>query len=113
MSLNTSSEDKKKYYPKNANDISINIEGKQSEKEIKEKENNNIMNISLAIKDLSNYENIKNIISSFFNYQIDSLKDISRIKRDYKLIGEKYTKRLSFNYILRIEKLKQGILLFY
>ena len=95
----------------NTNDNSNNVEEKQSGKEIKEKEiNNNIMNLSLAMKDPNNYENIKNIISAFFNYQIDSLKDISRIERDYKLIGEKYIKRLSFNYTERIEKLKQGIL---
>ena len=109
-SRNSSEDSNKKENNINANDNLNNVEEQQSEKESTEKEiNNNIMNLSLAIKDPSNYENIKNIISAFFNYQIDSLKDISRIERDYKLIGEKYTKRLSFNYTERIEKLKQGI----
>lgn len=59
------------------------------------------------------YKNIKNIIGSFFNYQIDNLRSISRIERDYKAIGEKYIKRLPFDYKERIDKLKQATSLNY
>lgn len=59
------------------------------------------------------YKNIKNVIASFFNYQIDNLKSIARIERDYKAIGDKYIKRLPFDYKERIEKLKQATLLNY
>ena len=59
------------------------------------------------------YNNIKNIIGSFFNYQIDNLRSISRIERDYKAIDEKYIKRLPFDYKERIEKLKQATSLNY
>lgn len=59
------------------------------------------------------YKNIKNIIASFFNYQIDNLRSIARIERDYKAIGDKYVKRLPFDYKERIEKLKQATSLNY
>ena len=109
--MSSSEDNNKKENNININDNSNNVEEKQYKKEIEEKENNNnIMNLSIAMKDPKNYDEVKNIISAFFNYQIDSLKDISRIERDYKLIGEKYAKRLSFNYTERIEKLKQGVL---
>jgi len=59
------------------------------------------------------YKNIKNIIASFFNYQIDNLRSIARIERDYKAIGDKYIKRLPFDYKERLEKLKQATSLNY
>ena len=59
------------------------------------------------------YNNIKNIIGSFFNYQIDNLRSIARIERDYKAIDDKYIKRLPFDYKERIEKLKQATSLNY
>ena len=65
--------------------------------------------MSSAAKDPEEYRHLRNIVSAFFNYQIDSLRDVSRMERDFKSIGEKYIKRLSFNYTERIEKLKKAI----
>ena len=65
--------------------------------------------MSSAAKDPEEYRHLRSIVSAFFNYQIDSLRDISRMERDFKSIGEKYIKRLSFNYMDRIEKLKKAI----
>ena len=66
--------------------------------------------MACALKDPEEYRQLKAIASAFFNYQIDSYRDVYRIERDFKAIGEKYTKRLSFNYTERIEKLKEAIL---
>ena len=66
--------------------------------------------MACALKDPEEYRHLKAIASAFFNYQIDSFRDVYRIERDFKAIGEKYTKRLSFNYTERIEKLKEAIL---
>ena len=49
------------------------------------------------------------ILASFFNYKNDSLKDVLKMENDFKSIGEKYLKYLSFNYIDRISKIKEGI----
>ena len=49
------------------------------------------------------------ILASFFNYKKDSLKDVSKMENDFKLIGEKYLNYLSFNYNDRINKIKEGI----
>ena len=65
--------------------------------------------MSSAAKDPEEYRHLRSIVSAFFNYQIDSLREVSRMERDFKSIGEKYTKRLSFNYTERIEKLKHAI----
>ena len=65
--------------------------------------------MSSAAKDPEEYRHLRSIVSAFFNYQIDSLRDVSRMERDFKSIGEKYIKRLSFNYTERLEKLKHAI----
>ena len=65
--------------------------------------------MSSAAKDPEEYRHLRSIVSAFFNYQIDSLRDVSRMERDFKSIGEKYIKRLSFNYTERIEKMKKAI----
>ena len=65
--------------------------------------------MSSAAKDPEEYRHLRSIVSAFFNYQIDSLRDVTRMERDFKSIGEKYLKKLSFNYIERIEKLKHAI----
>ena len=71
--------------------------------------NSNIcVNLLPIIENPTNLNHVKSIIYTFFNYQIDSLKSFSRIERDYKEIGEKYTKRLPFNYTERIAQLKQA-----
>ena len=65
--------------------------------------------MSSAAKDPEEYRHLRSIVSAFFNYQIDSLRDVTRMERDFKSIGEKYLKKLSFNYTERIEKLKYAI----
>ena len=65
--------------------------------------------MSSAAKDPEEYRHLRSITAAFFNYQIDSLRDVARMERDFKAIGEQYTKRLSFNYTERIEKLKHAI----
>ena len=69
--------------------------------------------MSSASKDPEEHRHLISIVSAFFNYQIDSLRDVARMERDFKSIGEKYTKRLSFNYTERIQKLKEAINLNY
>ena len=51
------------------------------------------------------------ILTSFFNYKKDSLKDVTKMENDFKSIGEKYLNYLSFDYNERINKIKEGILL--
>ena len=65
--------------------------------------------MSSAAKDPEEYRHLRSIVSAFFNYQIDSLRDVTRMERDFKSIGEKYLKKLTFNYTERIEKLKHAI----
>ncbi len=65
--------------------------------------------MSSAAKDPEEYRHLRSIVSAFFNYQVDSLRDVARMERDFKSISEKHIKRLSFNYTERIEKLKHAI----
>ena len=65
--------------------------------------------MSSAEKDPDEYRHLRNVVSAFFNYQIDSLRDVSRMERDFKLIGEKYSKLMSFDYKERLDKLKIAI----
>ena len=51
------------------------------------------------------------ILDIFFNYKEDSLKDVEKMEKDFKSIGQKYLSYLSFDYSERITKIKQGILL--
>ena len=109
-SINFSEDDKK-------NQIIINSAENEKSKEQKTNNDENQLknqdygftSFSAAVQDPKNYESVKTIVSAFFNYQLDSLKDIERMERDFKLIGEKYTKRLPFNYKERLEKLKNAI----
>ena len=59
--------------------------------------------------DPEEYNHLKTIVSAFFNYQIDSLRDVQRMERDFESIDKKYKERMSFNYIERIEKIKNAI----
>ena len=65
--------------------------------------------MSSAEKDPEEYRHLRNVVSAFFNYQIDSLRDLARTERDFKSIDEKYLKRISFNYTERLDKLKKAI----
>ena len=59
--------------------------------------------------DPEEYNHLKTIVSAFFNYQIDSLRDVQRMERDFESIDKKYKERMSFNYIERIEKIKNSL----
>ena len=65
--------------------------------------------MSSAKKDPEEFEHLRTIVSAFFNYQIDSLRDVQRMERDFKSIGEKYLNKLSFKYTDRLEKMKKAI----
>ena len=49
------------------------------------------------------------ILDIFFNYKEDSLKDVEKMEKDFKSIGDKYLRYLSFDYTTRINKIKEGI----
>ena len=49
------------------------------------------------------------ILNIFFNYKEDSLKDVEKMEKDFKSIGNKYLNYLSFDYSTRINKIKEGI----
>ncbi len=51
----------------------------------------------------------KIILSSFYNYEKDSLKDVKKMEKDFNSIGEHYLNILPFNYTERINKLKNAI----
>ena len=65
--------------------------------------------MSSAEKDPEEYRHLRNIVSAFFNYQIDSLRDLARMERDFKTLSESHLKRMSFNYTDRLNKLKMAI----
>ena len=109
-------------------EIKENISQENPDKNPKESNINDIMNkminkeqdwemhptdgpigMSSAEKDPEEYNHLRSIVSAFFNYQIDSLRDVTRMERDFKSIGEKYLKRMSFNYTERLDKLKLAI----
>ena len=62
-----------------------------------------------AQKDPEEYNHLRNIVSAFFNYQIDSLRDLARMERDFKSLTESHLKRMSINYTERLNKLKSAI----
>lgn len=72
--------------------------------------NNNNNNNSLLLGD-NNIDNedkayLKKVCSSFLNYHVDSLRDISKQERDYELLTDYYKNKLIFNYNEKIERYK-------
>ena len=128
-SNNSKSDDKSDNQENNNNIINISKEENKNIKNNKDVTDNNIndynlindksdwemhptegpIGMSSAAKDPEEYHHLRSIVSAFFNYQIDSLRDVTRMERDFKSIGENYLKKLSFNYTERIEKLKHAI----
>ena len=104
---NNSKSDDKSDNQENNNNIINNIINDKSDWEMHPTEGP--IGMSSASKDPEEYRHLRSIVSAFFNYQIDSLRDVTRMERDFKSIGEKYLKKLSFNYTERIEKLKHAI----
>ena len=72
-------------------------------------ETNGPIGMKNSENDPEEYEHLKTIVSAFLNYQVDSLRDVQRMERDFKSIDKKYKERLSFNYMVRIEKIKKAI----
>ena len=72
-------------------------------------ETNGPIGMKNSENDPEEYEHLKTIVSAFLNYQVDSLRDVQRMERDFKSIDKKYKERLSFNYMDRIEKIKKAI----
>ena len=105
-SKNDSKSDEKSENQENNNEINLNNIN-ENDSDVHPTEGP--IGMSCALKDPEEYRHLKSIAAAFFNYQIDSFRDVYRIERDFKAIGEKYTKRLSFNYTERIEKLKKAI----
>ena len=52
---------------------------------------------------------LKQIILTFYNYKINSLKDAKKIESDFKSIGSNYLNLLSFDINERINKINKGI----
>ena len=88
-----------------------NKNNSENKKKINEEENElhetiGPIGLNSSSNDPEEYEHLKNIVSSFFNYQVDSLREVSRMERDFSSIPLKHKERMSFNYQSRIEKLK-------
>jgi len=54
-------------------------------------------------------KHLKMILSAFFNYKVDSLRDVARMERDFNTIKEEHKKLLKFDYQKRLETLKTAI----
>lgn len=52
---------------------------------------------------------LKSIVAAFLNYQVDSLREVSRMERDFESINQAYKDRMKFSYIDRIAKIKKAI----
>ena len=54
----------------------------------------------------------KQVVSAFFNYSVDAMRDIARMERDFAKIDERYMKYLSSRDVgkTRIERLKKAVL---
>jgi len=53
----------------------------------------------------------RQVVSAFFNYSVDAMRDIARMERDFNKIDKKYHKYLSFDFKKdRIERMKKAVL---
>lgn len=52
------------------------------------------------------YSHLKEVCSAFANYHVDTLRDVTRIERDFISISEKYGDYLTFNWQDRINRIK-------
>ena len=113
--INQKNIDKDKFINYSDKDKSVNNNDNNIKGQIKNESDSEMhptegpIGMSSAAKDPEEYCHLRSIVSAFFNYQIDSLRDVSRMERDFKSLEDKYIKRLSFNYKDRIEKLKHAI----
>ena len=54
-------------------------------------------------------KHLKEICSAFFNYQVDSLRDVARMERDFNSIPKDHLKLLKYDYRERLDKLRKAI----
>ncbi len=66
-------------------------------------------NVKRPLDDPQEYDHLKDICSAFFNYQVDSLRDLMRMERDFSSIPQEHIKLLKFDYKVRLEKMKKAI----
>lgn len=60
------------------------------------------------LDDPEEYDHLKDICSAFFNYQVDSLRDVARMERDFNSIPKHHIRMLKYDYKERIDKLKKA-----
>ena len=61
------------------------------------------------LDDPEEYDHLKDICSAFFNYQLDSLRDVARMERDFSSIPKNHIKLLKYDYKVRLDKLRKAI----
>lgn len=63
------------------------------------------------MSDPEEQKHFKQVVSAFFNYSIDAMRDIARMERDFTRVDAKYLKYLSFDYKKdRIDRLKKAVM---
>lgn len=62
-----------------------------------------------ALEDPEENKHLRSICAAFFNYQVDSLRDVRRMERDFNSIREDLKSKLPFNYEERIHKIRLAI----
>jgi hypothetical protein len=61
------------------------------------------------LDDPEEYDHLKDICAAFFNYQIDSLRDVARMERDFNSIPKSHLQMLKYDYKERLDKLRKAI----
>lgn len=66
---------------------------------------------STPLDDEEEQAHFKQVVSAFFNYSIDAMRDIARMERDFTRIPQKYLGMLSPDFkTKRIERLKKAVI---
>jgi hypothetical protein len=61
------------------------------------------------LDDPEEYDHLKDICSAFFNYQVDSLRDVARMERDFSSLLKHHVQMLKYDYKERLDKLRKAI----
>lgn len=61
------------------------------------------------LDDPEEYQHLREICASFINYQVDSLKDVARMERDFSRLPAEHLKLLKNNYKERLSNLRYAI----
>lgn len=63
------------------------------------------------LEDPEEQAHFKQVISAFFNYSLDAMRDIARMERDFNKIPKKYLQMLSPDFkTKRIDRLKKAVI---